>query len=100
MWFDILKRGAAKKLNYSFLKQITLSLANKFKGKTLIKDEFLDFLEQIRLNYSVKHRQIPLNRIRQTITKILIRNNLLEIKRKGLGPEEYRREEKIYIFKE
>lgn len=100
MWEDILKRGGSRRLNHSFLKQITLNLANKHKGKTLIKDEFLDFLEQIRLIYSVKHTNIPLDRIRNTVVRILKTNNLLEVKTKRLGPEEFRREEKIYIFKE
>ncbi len=101
MWKDILKsRGSARKLNYSFLKQITLSLANKFKGKTLVKDEFLDFLEQVRKDYSVKHKRITLGRIRNAITRILTTNNLLEIKKKRLGPEEFRNEERFYIFKE
>ena len=101
MWKDILKgRGSARKLNHSFLKQLTLSLANKHKGKTLAKDEFLDFLEQIRLIYSVKHKNIPLDRISVPVVRILKRNNLLEVKAKRLGPEEYRKEEKFYIFKE
>lgn len=101
MWEDILKaRGSSRKLNYSFLKQITLSLANKFKGKTLNRDEFLDFLEQIRLVYSTKHTQIPLDRIRKTVVNILKTNNLLEVKRKRLGPEEFRRDAIFYIFKE
>jgi len=101
MWEDILKgRGSGRKLNHSFLKQITLNLANKHKGKTLIKDEFLDYLEHIRLIYSVKHKNIPLDRISVPVVRILKTNNLLEIKTKRLGPEEYRREEKIYIFKD
>lgn len=100
MWEDILKRGAIRKLNYSFLKQITLSVANKFKGKTLNKDEFLDFLEQIRVIYSVKHKNIPLDRIRKTVVRILKLNNLLEVKAKKLGPEEFRKVEQFYIFKE
>ena len=100
MWEDILKRGSGKKLDYSFLKQTTLSLANKFKGKTLVKDEFLDFLEQVRKDYSVKHKSITLGRIRNAIIRILKTNNLLEIKKKRLGPEEFRRQERIYIFME
>ena len=100
MWEDILKRGAGRRLNHSFLKQITLSLGSKFKGKTLNKDEFLDFLEQIRLVYSTKHTNIPLDRIRNPIVRILKTNNLLEVKTKRLGPEEYRKEERYYIFKE
>ena len=82
------------------MKQITLSLANKFKGKTLVKDEFLDFLEQIRLIYSVKHKGIPLDRISRVVVRILKTNNLLEVKAKRLGPEEFRRTEQFYIFKE
>ena len=101
MWEDILKaRGGGRKLNYSFLKQITLSLANKFKGKTLVKDEFLDFLELIKIVYSSKHTQIPIERIKIPIVKILKQNDLLEVKMKTLGPEEFRRRERFYIFKE
>lgn len=101
MWEDILKsRGYAKKLNFSFLKEVSLDLANKHKGKTLVKDEFLDFLEQIRLVYSTKHTNIPLDRIRIPVVRILKTNNLLEVKKKRLGPEEFRREERYYIFKE
>tara|TARA_R100000388_G_C7120812_1_gene100887 strand:+ start:220 stop:522 length:303 start_codon:yes stop_codon:yes gene_type:complete len=100
MWEDILKRAGAKRLNYSFLKQVTLGLANKFKGKTLNRDEFQDFLEQIRQVYSVKHKSISVDRIRNIIVTILKRNDLLEVKVKLLGPEEFHREERIYIFKE
>ena len=75
-------------------------MANKFKGKTLIKDEFLDFLEQIRVIYSVKHRGISLDRIRRAIVRILKQNDLLEVKTKTFGPEEFRKVEQLYIFKE
>lgn len=104
MWKDILKGrgrgGKTKKLNFSFLKEVSLGLAEGFKGRTLSRDEFLDFLEQIRIVYTVKHKSIPLDRIRTTIVTILKRNNLLEVKSKKLGPEEFRREERYYIFKE
>jgi hypothetical protein len=100
MWEDILKAGATRKLNYSFLKQVTLSLANKFKGKTLNRDEFLDFLEQIKVVYSTEHFGITVARIKRPIVKILKQNDLLEVKVKTLGPEEFRQVERIYIFKE
>lgn len=101
MWGNILKVGQPpKKLNFTFLKQISLNKAKDFKGKTLIKDEFLDFLESIRLVYSTKHTGIPLDRIRTTIVRVLKQNDLLEVKMKRLGPKEYGRIERIYIFKE
>lgn len=100
MWEDILKRSPDGKLKYAFLKQITLSLANKFKGKTLGKDEFRDFSEQVRMVYSTKHPGISLERIKGIIVRILKANNLLEVKNKTLGPEEFRKIERIYIFKE
>lgn len=100
MWEDILKREGAKRLNHSLLKQITLSLAKEYKGKKLVKDEFLDFLEQIRKIYSAEHKSISLERIRTIVVRTLKTNNLLEVKTKKLGPEEYRKKERFYIFRE
>ena len=77
MWKNILKgQGKAKKLNFNFLKEVSLGAAEGFKGKTLSRDEFLDFLKQIRRAYSVRHKAIPLDRIQDTVIKILKQNEL------------------------
>ena len=97
MWKNILKgQGKAKKLNFNFLKEVSLGAAEGFKGKTLSRDEFLDFLKQIRRAYSVRHKAIPLDRIQDTVIKILKQNDLLEIKTLKKNYREIRK----YIFKE
>ena len=97
MWKNILKsQGGGKKINFNFLKEVSLGLAEGFKGRTLSRDEFLDFLEQIRIVYSVKHKAIPVDRISGTIVRILKTNNLLEIKTLGKNYRVIRQ----YIFKE
>ena len=97
MWEDILKgQGKAKKLNFNFLKEVSLGLAERFKGRILSRDEFLDFLEQIRIVYSVRHKAIPVDRISHTVIKILKRNDLLEIKTLKKNYRVIRQ----YIFKE
>ena len=52
MWENILKR---KKIDFSFLKQISIKLAEEYKGRTLVRDEFLDFLESIEEIYFAKY---------------------------------------------
>ena len=100
MWERILKRGSRKGLDYNFLKEVTLHFAKLKKGKTLTRDQYLDFLEMIRSAYSTHHTSITIDRIQQTVTKILKRNNLLEVERvKGTDLEDFYREYRVYIFK-
>jgi len=88
MWEEILKRGAAKRINYDFLKEIVLAKGKEMKGEVLSADEYLQLQEEIRQSYSTKHTSHPLggggrvggNRIRSIVTKILNKSNLLEVK--------------------
>ena len=103
MWEDILK---GKKIDFSFLRQISINLAEELRGRTLIKDEFLDFLESVKEVYFAKYPQIKsrhgkgLDTFRNTVPRILKKEGILEVKAKRLGPEEYRRPVRFYIFKE
>ena len=103
MWEDILKR---KKMDFSFLKQISIKLAEKFKGRTLVRDEFLDFLESIEEIYFDKYPHLKTRRgkrlesFRKVVPRILKNRGILEVKTRPSGPEEYYRTERIYIFKE
>ena len=86
MWKNIIKKkGSGKKLNFKFIKQIVLEKGKEMKGKVLNKDEYVQFQEAIRQVYATQHRGISLDRISQTITKILKANGLLETKHKGVS---------------
>ena len=88
MWKNIIrKKGASKRLNFKLIKEITLEKGKEMKGKTLNNEEYMQFQEAIRQVYSTQHRNIPLDRIKNTITRILKQNDLLEIKRKQNIPE-------------
>tara|TARA_R100000406_G_scaffold89743_1_gene76026 strand:- start:519 stop:836 length:318 start_codon:yes stop_codon:yes gene_type:complete len=78
MWENVLKKGGKKKLNFQFLKELTLDKVKGMKGEVLNRDEYLEFKEEIRQAYSAQHKNVPLKRIEQSITKILLANNLLE----------------------
>ena len=82
MWENVLKRGGKKKLNFQFLKEITLDKVKGMKGEVLNRDEYLQFQEVIWRVYKTQHRNIPLKRIEQSITKILVTRGLLEYKLK------------------
>ena len=103
MWENILKR---KKIDFSFLKQISIKLAEKYKGRTLVRDEFLDFLESIEEIYFAKYPYLKTRRgkvlesFRKVVPRILKNRGILEVKVKVLGLEEFRQVERIYIFKE
>jgi len=105
MWKNIIKKkGSGKKLNFKFLKQIVLEKGKEMKGKVLNKDEYVQFQEAVRQVYTTQHKGIPLDRISQTITKILKANGLLETTQKGVsefdadGKELGRREKRTYHF--
>lgn len=83
MWKGILKRRRSTRgLDFKLLKRLTLLKGREMKGKTLNRDEYVQFQEVIRQVYSTQHKNIILKRLEQTITKILKQNGLLEIKRK------------------
>lgn len=83
MWEEILKRsGRTKRLDYAFLKDVTLTKGKEIKGEVLSADEYLQLQEEIRQIYAKKHGRLSLDRIRFIITKILKGNNLLEVKKK------------------
>tara|TARA_R110002012_G_scaffold307677_1_gene513323 strand:- start:1093 stop:1413 length:321 start_codon:yes stop_codon:yes gene_type:complete len=104
-WENIIKRGASKKLNFSDLKEITLSNAKPLRGQTLYKDEYFRFIERVSKEYSLRNHQGAnmVSRVRNTITKILTSRDLLKIMRhkhflnydKESIVDEYK-----YIFKE
>lgn len=104
MWENVLKRGGKKKLNFQFLKEITLDKVKGMKGEVLNRDEYLEFQEEIRQVYSAQHKNIPLKRIEQSITKILLANDSLEYKLKKVpqfdsdGKKIGRRTRTFYYF--
>ena len=88
MWKNtIRKKGANKRLNFKLIKEITLEKSKEMKGKTLNNEEYMQFQEVIRQVYSTQHPNIPLDRIKTTITRILKQNDLLKIKKKRHIPE-------------
>tara|TARA_S200002703_G_C3732752_1_gene225234 strand:- start:502 stop:807 length:306 start_codon:yes stop_codon:yes gene_type:complete len=101
MWEDILKR---KKIDFPFLKEISINLAETVKGRTLVRDEFLDFLENIREIYLAKYPKRGVGRklatFKHLVPRILVKRGRLEIKLRNFGPQGFRKDEKIYIFKE
>ena len=105
MWESILKRrGSERGLDFKFLKRLTLLKGREMKGKILNRDEYMQFQEVIRKVYSTQHAQIPLSRIKNTITQILKQNGLLEVKTKWFpefdadGKELGKRLRRIYHF--
>lgn len=105
MWKEILKRrGSTKRLDYAFLKDITLTKGKEMKGEVLSADKYLQLQEEIRQIYTKKHRGLPLDRIKPVITKILKGNNLLEIRSKkeiifdDKGNRLGRKQESVYYF--
>ena len=105
MWVNIIrKKGSTKKLNFKFLKEIVLKKGKEMKGKVLDIGEYMQFQEVIRLVYETQHKHIPLDRISQTITRILKTNGLLEVKGKRVsefdadGKELGRRMKTFYYF--
>jgi len=105
MWKSILKgRGSSRGLDFKLLKRLTLLKGREMKGKTLNRDEYLQFQEVIRQVYSTQHKHITLKRLEQTITRILKQNGLLEVKETSVaefnpdGEEIGRRSKKIYHF--
>jgi len=88
MWKNIIrKKSANKRLNFKLIKEITLEKSKEMKGKTLNNEEYMQFQEVIRQVYSTQHPNITLDRIKNTITRMLKQNDLLEIKRKHRIPE-------------
>jgi|TARA_R100000084_G_scaffold106566_1_gene65033 hypothetical protein len=105
MWKSILKgRGASRRLDFKFLKRLTILKGREMKGKTLNSDEYMQFQEVIRNVYSTQHTGIPLDRISQKITTILKTNDLLKVKTKKVpvfdadGKEIGKRENRFYHF--
>ena len=101
MWKSILKRRG---LDFKLLKRLTLLKGREMKGKILNSDEYIQFQEVIRKVYSTQHNNITLSRIKNTITKILKENELLEVKTESAsefdadGKELGRRFGQIYYF--
>ena len=105
MWKSILKgRGSSRRLDFKFLKRLTLLKGRQMKGKTLNSDEYMQFQEAIRNVYSTQHVGIPLSRISNAITRLLKENELLEVKETSVaefnpdGEEIGRRSTRIYHF--
>lgn len=83
---DILKgSGSRRNVNHAFLKKVALTEAEQYKGETLHKDKYLDFLEGVRKLYSAEHTSAPLDRIKPLVTRILKLENKLEVRR-GAAP--------------
>ena len=104
-WEELLKRGSSKKLNLSDLIEITLSNARPLKGQTLDVDDYFEFIQTVSREYSARnHNRADITyRVKQKITSILKRRDLLEVNRVRLYPN-YTGESTIdsheYIFKE
>ena len=99
MWENVLKR---RRLDYDFLKKVTIALGKKYSGETLIRDQFIDeFLESVRVMYSAKHTGILKERIQNEVIKILKRNNMLEVKIKSVSDPvtKFTTDVRYYIFK-
>ena len=61
MWKGILKgRGSTRGLDFKLLKRLTLLKGREMKGKTLNRDEYVQFQEVIRQVYSTQHKNIIL----------------------------------------
>jgi predicted alternative tryptophan synthase beta-subunit len=67
-------------LNFQFLKEVTLDKVKGIKDRVLTREEYLQLQEEIRQAYSTQHKNVPLKRIAQSITKILTANGSLEYK--------------------
>tara|TARA_R110000851_G_scaffold77467_1_gene170180 strand:- start:3859 stop:4176 length:318 start_codon:yes stop_codon:yes gene_type:complete len=91
-WSNILKSGSAKKLNISDLREITLSNARPLKGQTLDRDDYFRFMKIVSKEYSLRNHggAEMISRVRTTITQILKRRDLLEIKKVYLYPNHTR----------
>ena len=104
MWKNLLKRSGKKKLNFQSLREATLDKVKGMKGRVLNREEYLQLQEEIRQAYSAQHRNVPLKRIEQSITKILLANGLLEYKLKKVpqfdsdGKKIGRRNQTFYYF--
>ena len=104
MWENVLKRSGKKKLNFQFLREATLDKVKGMKGRVLNREEYLQLQEEIRQAYSAQHRNVPLKRIEQPITKILLANSLLEYQLKKVpqfdsdGKRIGRRNKTFYYF--
>jgi hypothetical protein len=105
MWKIILKkRGKVRGLDFKFLKRLTLLKGREMKGKILNSDEYIQFQEVILKVYSTQHKNITLSRVKNTITKILKQNGLLETKTKPItefdadGKELGKRYKQVYYF--
>jgi|5_EtaG_2_1085323.scaffolds.fasta_scaffold248791_2 hypothetical protein len=79
-WEKVIKRGAAKRLDHDFLKEVAIQEAQRLKGQVLNPNEFDTFIEGVRDKYAKRHRGIKSDRIRNSTTIYLKNRNLLETK--------------------